>query len=166
MKPIQPPPHLPSSSPSSSPPPLSSTSPPPLSSTTLPRRRPNLTLHLPHRDPSLAVPLPLPPPSTPSSSSATATSASTNSNSLGFSELERVNRIGSGAGGTVYKVLHRRSGRIYALKVIYGNHEETVRRQICREIEILRDVDNPNVVRCFDMFEHNCEIQVLLEYDA
>lgn len=39
-----------------------------------------------------------------------------------------------------------------------------VRRQICREIEILRDVDNPNVVKCFDMFDHNGEIQVLLEF--
>lgn len=78
--------------------------------------------------------------------------------------MERKNRIGSGAGGTVYEVIHRPSSRIYALKVIYGNHEEIVRRQICREIEILRDVDNPNVVKCFDMFDHNGEIQVLLEY--
>ncbi|CAK9179812.1 unnamed protein product [Ilex paraguariensis] len=29
---------------------------------------------------------------------------------------------------------------------------------------ILRDVDNPNVVRCHDMFDHNGEIQVLLEH--
>lgn len=83
---------------------------------------------------------------------------------MGFSDLERANRIGSGAGGTVYKVLHRPSGRIYALKVIYGNHEEAERLHICREIEILRDVDHPNVVKCFDMFDHNGEIQVLLEY--
>ncbi|MCD7454683.1 hypothetical protein HAX54_025577 [Datura stramonium] len=76
----------------------------------------------------------------------------------------RVNRIGSGTGGTVYKVLHRPTGRLYALKVIYGNHEDSVRLQMCREIEILRDVDNPNVVRCHDMFDHNGEIQVLLEF--
>lgn len=75
-----------------------------------------------------------------------------------------MSRVGSGTGGTVYKVIHRPTGKIYALKVIYGNHEESVRRQICREIEILRDVDNPNVVKCHDMFDHNGEIQVLLEF--
>ncbi|XP_051116010.1 mitogen-activated protein kinase kinase 5 [Andrographis paniculata] len=122
------------------------------------RRRPDLTLPLPHRDPTLAVPLPLPPSSAPSSSS------SSSSLQLEYSDLERVSRIGSGAGGTVYKVLHRPTGKIYALKVIYGNHEDAVRNQMRREIQILGDVDNPNVVRCHSLIDHNGEIQVLLEY--
>jgi serine/threonine protein kinase len=62
--------------------------------------------------------------------------------------LKRLNRIGSGSGGTV----------------IYGHHEEPVRRQIHREIQILRDVDDVNVVKCHEMYDHNAEIQVLLEY--
>ncbi|XP_047944874.1 mitogen-activated protein kinase kinase 5-like [Salvia hispanica] len=128
MRPLQPPPNRPSRQ----------------------RRRPDLTLPMPQRDTSLAVPLPLPP----------------SSSHLQFehSELERVSRIGSGAGGTVYKVLHRPSAKIYALKVIYGNHEDAVRNQMRREIQILRDVDNPNVVRCHNLIDHNGEIQVLLEY--
>ncbi|KAJ8756284.1 hypothetical protein K2173_025096 [Erythroxylum novogranatense] len=123
-----------------------------------PRRRPDLTLPLPRRDPQLAVPLPLPPTS---NSSTTSTS---HHQQLSFSDLERVQRIGCGSGGTVYKVVHRPTGRFYALKVIYGNHEDSVRLQMCREIEILRDVNHPNVVRCHDMFDHNGEIQVLLEF--
>ncbi|KAL6568653.1 Dual specificity mitogen-activated protein kinase kinase 4 [Orobanche hederae] len=123
------------------------------------RRRPDLTLPLPHRDPSLAVPLPLPPSSAPSSSS-----SSSSSPPLSYAELDRISRIGSGAGGTVYKVLHRPTGKLYALKVIYGNHEDAVRVQMCREIQILRDVDNPNVVKCHNLFDHSGEIQVLLEY--
>ncbi|KAK9099941.1 hypothetical protein Scep_023371 [Stephania cephalantha] len=75
-----------------------------------------------------------------------------------------VRRIGSGSGGTVYKVRHRPSSKTYALKVIYGHHEDSVRRQICREIEILRAVDHPNVVRCHGLFDHSGEIQVLLEF--
>ncbi|CAH2080460.1 unnamed protein product [Thlaspi arvense] len=121
------------------------------------RRRPDLSLPLPQRDTSKAVPLPLPPGSAPAASSSS-------SPPVTFSDLHRLNRIGSGAGGTVYKVLHRPTQRLYALKVIYGHHEEIVRRQIYREIEILRDVDNPNVVKCHDMFDHAGEIQVLLEY--
>ncbi|CAN4085082.1 unnamed protein product [Withania somnifera] len=119
------------------------------------RRRTDLTLPLPQRDPTLAVPLPLPP---------TSSSSSPLPTPLHFSELERLNRIGSGTGGTVYKVLRRPTSRLYALKVIYGNHEDSVRLQMCREIEILRDVDHPNVVKCHDMFDHNGEIQVLLEF--
>lgn len=126
------------------------------------RRRSDLTLPLPQRDPSLAVPLPLPPPST--SAPSTTQQGSAPSLQISFSELDRITRIGSGSGGTVYKVLHRPSSQVYALKVIYGNHEESVRRQICREIEILRDVDHPNVVKCHDMFDHSGEIQVLLEF--
>lgn len=61
-------------------------------------------------------------------------------------------------------VRHRTTGRIYAMKVIYGNHEEAVRRQICREIEILRTADNPYVVRCHGMYDQAGEIQILLEY--
>ncbi|KAG6415882.1 hypothetical protein SASPL_123301 [Salvia splendens] len=123
---------------------------PPPNRPTRQRRRPDLTLPMPQRDTSLAVPLPLPP--------------SSSNLQLEHSELERVTRIGSGAGGTVYKVLHRPSAKIYALKVIYGNHEDAVRNQMRREIQILRDVDNPNVVRCHNLIDHNGEIQVLLEY--
>ncbi|KAA8540188.1 hypothetical protein F0562_024249 [Nyssa sinensis] len=126
-----------------------------------PRRRSDLTLPLPQRDSSLAVPLPLPPNSAPSSSS-NSTPPRSAALSLNFSQLERINRVGSGSGGTVYQVRHR--GQLYALKVIHGHHEESVRRQICREIEILRDVDHSNVVKCHDMFDHAGEIQVLLEY--
>ncbi|KFK35831.1 hypothetical protein AALP_AA4G042800 [Arabis alpina] len=146
-----------------------------------PRRRPDLSLPLPQRDVSLAVPLPLPPSSStgsaPSSTGSAASNSSINTNTItntnnknssettiSYSDLVRGNRIGSGAGGTVYKVVHRPSSRSYALKVIYGHHEETVRRQICREIEILRDVNHPNVVKCHEMFDQNGEIQVLLEF--
>ncbi|GAB2268669.1 Mitogen-activated protein kinase kinase 5 [Dionaea muscipula] len=112
------------------------------------RRRSDLTLPLPHREFVHAVPLPLPP----------------NLQPIAFADLERLTRIGSGAGGTVYKVIHRPTGNVYALKVIYGHHDDEIRRQISREVEILRDVDNPYVVKCYDMFDHNGEIQVLLEF--
>ena len=110
------------------------------------RRRPDLTLPLPLRDPALAVPLPLPPTSLPSSSSSSSSSNS-NSNSAAatssseetsnhrnrnalcfhYSQLERANRIGSGTGGTVYRVIHKPTGRVFALKVIYGKDRKSTR---------------------------------------
>ncbi|CAH9137486.1 unnamed protein product [Cuscuta epithymum] len=159
MRSLQPPPFAPPDS-SSSP---STAAASPSANRNRPRRKPDLTLPLPQRDPRLAVPLPLPPASAASSASMSP-SSSDPSTPLNFSELERINRIGSGSGGTVYKVLHRPTGKLYALKVIYGHHEDSVRLQMRREIEILRDVDHPNVVKCHGLSDHNSEIQVLLEY--
>ncbi|CAN7011596.1 unnamed protein product [Brassica rapa subsp. trilocularis] len=113
----------------------------------------DLKIQLPNRNVALAVPLPLPPPSSSSSSAAKS-----------LSELKSLHRIGSGTGGTVYKVIHSPTSRPFALKVIYGHHEDNVRHQICREIEILRSVDHPNVVKCHGMFDHNDEVHVLLEF--
>ncbi|KAK9924041.1 hypothetical protein M0R45_032430 [Rubus argutus] len=93
-----------------------------------------------------------------------APSGSTEVLMFNFSELERVNPIGSRAGGTVYSAVHKPTGRLYALKVLYGYHEDSVRLQIIREGQIFHDVDNPNVVKCYDMFDHNGDIQVLLEF--
>ncbi|XP_065015578.1 mitogen-activated protein kinase kinase 5-like [Musa acuminata AAA Group] len=118
------------------------------------RRRPDLTLPLPLRDASLAVPLPLPPPSAPAAPPQVPALA----------DLERVRRVGSGAGGTVWMVRHRLTGRVYALKVIHGHHDDGVRRQMRREIEILRATDSPSVVRCHGFYDRGGEIQVLLEY--
>ncbi|CAA6672208.1 unnamed protein product [Spirodela intermedia] len=130
---------------------------PPLT-TLRPRRRTELSLPLPNRSPSMAVPLPLPRPSSAPASS------SSSGQSPELADLERIRRIGSGTGGTVWMVRHRPTGRIYALKVVYGYHDDDVRRQICREIEILRTADNPFVVRCHGMFDHAGDIQILLEY--
>ncbi|CAM8901211.1 unnamed protein product [Rhodiola kirilowii] len=134
------------------------------------RRRPDLTLPvIPQRDTSLAVPLPLPPIIISKNACSGGGGGSDGANlspvkQFNFSELERGNRIGSGAGGTVYRVIHKPTNTQYALKVISGDHEESVRRQIYREIEILRGVDNPNVVKCHEIFDHSGKIQVLLEY--
>ncbi|GJT03619.1 mitogen-activated protein kinase kinase 5-like protein [Tanacetum coccineum] len=73
------------------------------------RHRSDLTLLLPPRQ-QIAFPLPLPP----------------SNNHIRFSELDRLNKIGSGNGGTVYKVLHRPTNTHFALKVIYVTNDEEV----------------------------------------
>ncbi|KAF7094209.1 hypothetical protein CFC21_096539 [Triticum aestivum] len=137
-----------------------------------PRRRPDLTLPMPQRpdvSSSLAVPLPLPPPTAapptgagPAQPLVAPPAAAPPPPPL--HELERVRRVGSGAGGTVWMVRHRATGRCYALKVLYGNHDDAVRRQIAREIAILRTAEHPAVVRCHGMYERGGELQILLEY--
>lgn len=104
------------------------------------------------------APHPLPQPS----SAATSTSASSSTPVPG--DLERVRRIGSGNGGTVWLVSHRPTGRFFALKALHGTLDDNVRLQIRREIEILRAVDSPHVIRCHGMYDKDGEVQVLLEY--
>ncbi|GKB06811.1 mitogen-activated protein kinase kinase 5-like protein [Tanacetum coccineum] len=61
----------------------------------------DLTLPLPPRQ-QIAIPLPLPP----------------SNQHINFSQLNRLNIIGSGSGGMVYKVLHRPTNTLSTLKVL------------------------------------------------
>lgn len=78
-----------------------------------------------------------------------------------MSDLEKLQILGSGNGGTVYRVRHKQSSRIYALKVIRGGATDQVRQ----ELEILRRINSPNTVRCHAIFEEAFgDISILMEY--
>ncbi|GAA0142251.1 non-receptor serine/threonine protein kinase [Lithospermum erythrorhizon] len=117
------------------------------------RRLADLSIPLPQRTP-VPLPLALPPLNVTLS----------HYQPIDFSDLDRLDYLGSGRGGAVFRVRHRPTNKIFALKVISGHHDELVIRQIHREIQILRSVDHPNVVKCHDMHENDCRIQVLLEH--
>ncbi|GAB2292689.1 Mitogen-activated protein kinase kinase 9 [Dionaea muscipula] len=90
------------------------------------------------------------------------------SSSASLSDLKTLEVLGHGNGGTVYKVEHRRTGAIYALKVVHVDSDPTVRRQAIREMDILRRTnDSPFVVRCHGIFHKPgaaSDIAILLEY--
>ncbi|XP_031406836.1 mitogen-activated protein kinase kinase 9-like [Punica granatum] len=119
------------------------------------RRQINLRLPLPElseRHPRF--PLPLPP-----------SAAGTASSSISVSDLEKLHVLGHGNGGTVYKVRHRRTSALYALKVVQGGCDPTVRRQLHREMEILRRTDHPQIVRCHGIIEKpSGDFAVVMEY--
>ncbi|KAH7404891.1 hypothetical protein KP509_15G048700 [Ceratopteris richardii] len=72
--------------------------------------------------------------------------------------------LGHGSSGKVYKVRHKTSGKIYALKVIQEKHEPSVRKQIMREMDILQRARSPYVVRCYGSADKGGEISFILEY--
>ncbi|KAL6292599.1 hypothetical protein ACE6H2_000741 [Prunus campanulata] len=123
------------------------------------RRQLNLCLPLPEPSecrPSFSVPLP-------------PTTAVTNNSSFGAisaADLEKLQVLGHGNSGTVYKVNHKRTSTAYALKLVHGNsNDPTVRRHLFREMEILRRTDSPHVVRCHAIFEKpSGDIGILMEY--
>ncbi|EPS73026.1 mitogen-activated protein kinase kinase, partial [Genlisea aurea] len=119
------------------------------------RRRLNLRLPLPETaDRRPRFPLPLPPPiaiSSPSSGS--------------IADLEKLHVLGRGNGGTVYKVRDRRTAAVYALKIIHGDSDPAVRRQILREVSILRRTDSPHVVKCHGVLDvPGGDIAICMEY--
>ncbi|WCJ29070.1 Mitogen-activated protein kinase kinase 10 [Euphorbia peplus] len=74
-----------------------------------------------------------------------------------IADLEKLQVIGHGNGGTVYKVRHKRTSRIYALKVLRFDYDDATRQQAAREAEILKRVDSPFVVRCYAVFDNEIE---------
>lgn len=68
-----------------------------------------------------------------------------------LSDLKKLSVLGRGSGGTVYKVSHKQTGAIYALKVVRFGEDVGF---IIREVEIFRRVDSSEyVVRCVGVFD-------------
>ncbi|KAK2978721.1 hypothetical protein RJ640_004244 [Escallonia rubra] len=130
------------------------------------RRQLNLRLPLPdvsERRPRF--PLPLPPTSQSSTAAATTAAATTCAATFVAADYEKLQVLGHGNGGTVYKVRQKRTSAVYALKVVHGDSDSAVRRQIFREMEILRRTDSPFVVRCHGIFEKpGGDVAILMEY--
>jgi len=74
--------------------------------------------------------------------------------------------LGAGACGTVSKVAHRRTGEVYALKVIERGlvEEHRLQHYVEREASTQRMLDHPNVVKLIDSFEDSQRVYLLLEY--
>ncbi|KAH7656061.1 Mitogen-activated protein kinase kinase protein [Dioscorea alata] len=117
------------------------------------RRLPQLTLPLDlpadGRGSRLHLP-PLPPPAS--------------SSEHHFSDFDKLEVLGHGNGGIVYKVCHRTTAALYALKVLNAGDPQS-RRHAAREVEILRRAaDHPSVVRCHGVLPApSGDVAVLLE---
>ncbi|KAK3037006.1 hypothetical protein RJ639_029995 [Escallonia herrerae] len=134
------------------------------------RRQLNLRLPLPdfsERRPRFPLPLPPTSQSSTATGTATATAAAPTTCAANFvaADYEKLQVLGHGNGGTVYKVRQKRTSAVYALKVVHGDSDSAVRRQIFREMEILRRTDSPFVVRCHGIFEKpGGDVAILMEY--
>lgn len=99
-----------------------------------------------------------------SSSSSASSSLGSNSSSLGInclSDLKKIEILGHGNDGTVYKVCHEQTGMIYALKVLhkFDNLEDAeYRRQAMSEADIFTRVNTSEyIVRCFGVLDSGFE---------
>ncbi|XP_043717532.1 mitogen-activated protein kinase kinase 10-like [Telopea speciosissima] len=77
-----------------------------------------------------------------------------------LTDLEKLVVLGHGNGGTVYKVQHRWSNSIYALKVLRFSQDTVgIRQQAAREAEILKRVDSQYVVKCHGVFDNGSDVE-------
>ncbi|XP_074273351.1 serine/threonine-protein kinase ATG1a [Silene latifolia] len=70
-------------------------------------------------------------------------------------------RIGSGSFAVVWKSKHRHLGTEFAIKEIDKKH---LNDNLLKEIQILRNVNHPNIIRLFDAIETEERIFLVLEY--
>ena len=79
---------------------------------------------------------------------------------------EKIEKIGVGAYGVVYKVKEYETGRYLALKKmkIY-RHEESLSVNVLRETTILRSLDHPNVIKLFRIEIDRIKNQALLFFE-
>ncbi|KAF6001627.1 Cell division control protein 2 A [Cyanidiococcus yangmingshanensis] len=78
---------------------------------------------------------------------------------------QRLERIGEGTYGVVYRARDRQTGQLVALKKIrLEQEEEGVPSTALREIAILRELNQQNVVRLLDVVHGDARLYLVFEY--
>lgn len=73
--------------------------------------------------------------------------------------------MGAGAYGKVYKVRHKQSGNLYAIKVISKEAilKEKMLPQLRREVRIMYSLNHPNVIKLINHFEDTQNFYLIME---
>ena len=62
-------------------------------------------------------------------------------------DYQRIEKLGEGTYGVVYKAKHKKTGKFVAMKKIrLENEEEGVPSTAIREISLLKELQHPNIV--------------------
>ena len=79
------------------------------------------------------------------------------------SVYDRVKKLGEGSFGEVWLIRHKLTGKDYAMKIIekgpYSNTE-----QIKNEIEILKTLDHPNILKILEFHDENDKFYIVTDY--
>ena len=74
--------------------------------------------------------------------------------------------VGSGSFGSVWKVRHRETNQIYAIKVINKEYiiKQNMTEQIKKEIEIMYKLNHPHIIKLYSHFEDEEDFCLTMEY--
>ena len=77
----------------------------------------------------------------------------------------REKTLGSGSYGTVYLVKHRELHKYFAMKVIKKNPNNKINEEnLLNEIELLKKMDHPNILKILDFFSLKMEYNIITEF--
>lgn len=79
-------------------------------------------------------------------------------------DLVQLKALGSGNGGTVTKVMHIPTQKIMAKKTIRIDGQPEVRKQIVRELHIMHECDNDNIVDFYGAYVLEGDVVMCMEY--
>ncbi len=80
------------------------------------------------------------------------------------SHYKIIEYLGEGSFGKVFKAREMSTGRILAVKKMSINHSEKKYSNIIKEINLLKHLDHPNIVKYYDYFEEEDYIYLMMEY--
>lgn len=80
-------------------------------------------------------------------------------------KYQKIDKLGEGTYGIVYKAQNRETGEVIALKRIrLDNEDEGIPCTAVREISLLKDLHHPNVVRLLDILHTEKKLTLVFEY--
>ncbi|RKP03094.1 hypothetical protein CXG81DRAFT_9981 [Caulochytrium protostelioides] len=82
-----------------------------------------------------------------------------------YENYEKIEKIGEGTYGVVYRARHRSTGRIVALKKIrLETEDEGVPSTAIREISLLKELHHPNTVGLLDIVHSDVKLYLIFEF--
>lgn len=80
-------------------------------------------------------------------------------------DYQRIEKLGEGTYGVVYKAKHKKTGKLVAMKKIrLENEEEGVPSTAIREISLLKELQHPNIVFLEDVVMQESKLFLVFEY--
>ena len=79
-----------------------------------------------------------------------------------FDEYELKEKLGEGAYGSVYKVQQKFTNYLRAVKAIKKKHVDST--EFYNEIEVLKALDHPNIIKLFDCYQDKSYYYMVEEY--
>lgn len=84
---------------------------------------------------------------------------------MSHSGYRKIEKLGEGTYGTVYKALDKETGRIVALKrMVPMNDDEGIPATTIREIMLLKELRHPNIVRLYDVLFRIPKLTLVFEF--